>query len=224
LAADFLTAVLMLTVLRVLYSIPLWFVRPAISRVATYVLFTLVFGTLFTLRTQQALGARIEQGGTRIYYPYPTASVFIPTGAVSQAQLRETSAVSIVEIPDTAIRFIPAFRFDSTGQARLRSLFHALMQQQPVPPDKEGVALTSSESGTGVGPTPRAVSIPSTEPFLTPVPNRTGFYTYPGEMNKSPDGDPIYADCRGFSPGAVVQSPYTRKHYRVPLNHVRSQP
>ena len=124
--ADFATAVLILTFFRVLYGIPLWFARPAIRRVGAYVLFTLAFGVLFTMRTQQAIGARVEQGGVRLYYPYPTASLFVPVGELSQPRLRETSLVSIVEFPDTSYHFVPTFRFDATGQARLRLLFHAL--------------------------------------------------------------------------------------------------
>ena len=127
LIADFSTAVLMLTFFRVLYGIPLWFARPAIRRVGAYVLFTLVFGGLFALRTQQALGVRVEQGGVRVFYPYPTSSVVISIAELSVPRLRETSAVSIVEIPDTSVRFIPAFQFDTTGQARLHSLYHALV-------------------------------------------------------------------------------------------------
>lgn len=138
--ADFLAAVLILTFFRVLYGVPLWFARPAIRRVGTYVLFTLVFGALFTLRTQQAIGVRVEQGGVRVFYPYPATSIVIPTAELSQARLRETSAVSIVEIPDATVRFVPAFQFDSAGQARLRSLFHALTRQQPVPPNKGAAA------------------------------------------------------------------------------------
>jgi hypothetical protein len=114
--ADFATAVLMLTFFRVLYGIPLWFVRPAIRRV----------GALFTMRTQQALGASVEPGGVRFYYPFPSAAVFVPLGELSQPRLRETSRVSIVEYPDTSYRFVPAFQFDAAGQARLRLLYQAL--------------------------------------------------------------------------------------------------
>ena len=124
--ADFATAVLMFTFFRILYGIPLWFARPVIRRVGTFVLFTLVFGALFTTRAHQALGARVEQGGVRLYYPYPSAEVFVPRSKISQPRLRETSLVSIVEFPDTTYRFIPAFQFDDTGQAKLRSLFQAL--------------------------------------------------------------------------------------------------
>lgn len=124
--ADFLTAVLMLTFFRVLYGIPLWWVRPAIRRVGVYVLFTLVFGSLFTLRTQQALGMRVEREGVRVFYPYPAASVVMPMDERSRPRLRETPVVSIVEIPDTSVRFVPAFQFDATGQARLRALYLAL--------------------------------------------------------------------------------------------------
>ena len=124
--ADFATAVLLLTFFRVLYGIPLLFVRPAIRRVGAYVLFTLVFGGIFTMRTQQALGARVEPGGVRLYYPYPSAAVFVPGRELSQPRLRETSLVSIVEYPETAYHFVPAFHFDAAGQARLRQLFQAL--------------------------------------------------------------------------------------------------
>jgi hypothetical protein len=124
--ADFATAILMLTFFRVLYGIPLWFASPAIRRVGVYVLFTLVFGGLFTTRIHQALGARVEQGGIRLYYPYPTASVLVPVGELSQPHLRETSLVSIVEYPDTSYHFVPVFQFDAAGQARLHLLFHAL--------------------------------------------------------------------------------------------------
>ena len=124
--ADFATAVLMLTFFRVLYGIPLWFVRPAIRRVGVYVMFTLVFGALFTMRTQQALGASVEPGGVRFYYPFPSAAVFVPLGELSRPRLRETSRVSIVEYPDTSYRFVPAFQFDAAGQARLRLLYQAL--------------------------------------------------------------------------------------------------
>jgi len=131
LIADFATAVLMLTFFRVLYGIPLWFVSPVLRRIGTYALFTLVFGGLFTLRTQQAIGARVEREGVRVFYPYPAASLVIPTAELSQTRMDETSAVSIIEIPLPAIRFIPAFQFDSIGQARLRSLFHALTTAAP---------------------------------------------------------------------------------------------
>jgi hypothetical protein len=124
--ADFMTAVLVFTFFRVLYGIPLSFARPAIRRFGAFVLFTLVFGGLFATRAHQALGARVEQGGVRLYYPYPSAEVFIPRGEFSQPRLRETSLVSIIEFPDTTYRFIPAFQFDATGQAKLRLLFRAM--------------------------------------------------------------------------------------------------
>ncbi len=124
--ADFATAVLMLTFFRVLYAIPLWFAPPTIRRVGAYILFTLVFAGLFAMRTHQALGARVEQKGVRLYYPYPKASVFVPISEFSQPRLRETSLVSIVEFPDTSYRFVPVFLFDTTGQERLRLLFHEI--------------------------------------------------------------------------------------------------
>ena len=126
LIADFAVAVLALTFFRVLYGIPLWFARPAIRRFGAYILFTLVFGGLFAMRAQQALGARVERQGVRLYYPYPTASVFLPAGQFSPPCLRETSLVSIVEFPETSYRFVPVFLFDAIGQARLRSLFREL--------------------------------------------------------------------------------------------------
>jgi hypothetical protein len=124
--ADFATAVLMLTFFRVLYGIPLWFAPPAVRRVGAYILFALVFGALFTTRTHQALGARVEPSGVRLYYPYPSATVLVPVGELSQPRWRETSLVSFVEYPDTPYHFVPAFQFDATGEARLRSLFDAL--------------------------------------------------------------------------------------------------
>lgn len=124
--SDFVTAVLLLTFFRILYGIPLWFARSAILGIGVYVLFTLVFGVLFTLRSQQALGVRVEKSEVRFFYPYPAEAVVVPIGELSQPRLRETSLVSIVEFQDASIRFVPVFRFDAAGQARLRALFQAL--------------------------------------------------------------------------------------------------
>lgn len=89
------------------------------------------------MRAQQALGARVDQQGVRLYYPYPTASVFIPAGPLSQPRLRETSLVSIVEYPETSYRFVPVFLFDATGQAKLRLLFRELTTVSNRPPNGE---------------------------------------------------------------------------------------
>lgn len=126
LVADFLTAVLALTFFRVLYGIPLLLVRPSLRRIGAFVLFTLVFSGIFALRTQQAIGARVEPGAIRVIYPFPAASVVIPVKELLPPRLRETSAVKFIDIPETSVRFVPAFRFDTTGEARLRSLFNAL--------------------------------------------------------------------------------------------------
>ena len=131
--ADFVTAVLVLTIFRVIYGIPLWFARPVVRRIGNFVLFTLILGMVFAFRTRHALGARIEQGGVRVFYSYPKASLLIPTAELLPPRWRETSVVSFVEIPDTAIDFIPAFKFDATGQERLRSLFDALSKTATPP-------------------------------------------------------------------------------------------
>lgn len=126
LVADFFSAVVMLTFFRVLYGIPLWWVRPSIRRMGTYVLFTLVFGAVFTIRTQQALGARIEQRSLHFFYPFPKSPVVIPIGEISPPRWKEARWASSVGFPEPRVQFVPVFHFDSTGQARLHSLFDAL--------------------------------------------------------------------------------------------------
>lgn len=58
-------------------------------------------------------------------------------------------------------------------------------------------------------------------PFLVAVPGRPGFYTCPGEPPFNPDGWSCWVDCRQYAAGIVIQSPYTGRHYRIPLDHMR---
>ena len=110
---------------------PLCFTRPAIRRFGSFVLFTLVFGVLFTLRAEQAIGARIEHPKLRIHYPYPTKDAVVPLATLPTPRLRETSSVTILEFPDTPYRFVPASHLGSDGQQRLHALFDAITQNIP---------------------------------------------------------------------------------------------
>lgn len=136
LLGDFGTAVLMLTFFRVLYGIPLWFVRPLIRVIASHVLFTFIFGSLFFMQMAKAIGAEVEPGAIRVHYPYPRSSRLLPVRDLGDVRVHETSAVSAVEFPDASIKFTPVFHFDAAGQVRMRKLFDTLatVTSQAKPP------------------------------------------------------------------------------------------
>ncbi len=125
---DFLTAVLMLTFFRVLYGFPLWFVRPRLRKIGTYVFFTLVFAVIFTLRTNQAIGVKFEPAGATIYFPYPSSPRFLPLRELQPAELRHTGAVQSLELIDNKITFAPAFNFDHPALANLHRIDQSLKE------------------------------------------------------------------------------------------------
>ena len=121
---------MVLTLFRALYGFPFIFVRKPLARVGNYVLFTLVFGAIFTLRTGQALGVQRTGDKVKFFYPFPRMAHVASQKELARPEVKATSLTTTLrvpgETPSSAIAFVPAYNVDRQAKERLRAIAAAL--------------------------------------------------------------------------------------------------
>jgi hypothetical protein len=126
---DFVVVVLLLTFVRLLYSIPLYFATPTLRRVGNYVIFTLVFAGIFSFRTEQCVGIKLSNDRVSFYFPFPQTARDELRTALPSPSISKTALVTILKLPDSSYKFVPVYNFDSEGLVALNKLDDALTRK-----------------------------------------------------------------------------------------------
>jgi hypothetical protein len=127
---DLIVAVLFLTFFRVLYGFAFIFVRQPLARIGNFVLFTLIFGTVFTLRTGQALGVEKIGNEVKVYFPFPKSPQVETRETLGMPEIKDEGLATVLRIRGetlgTTITFVPAYNVDRKSKERLRQIEAAL--------------------------------------------------------------------------------------------------